>query len=114
MKTGESIQVTTTVTNTGKRDGDEVVQLYVSHPQNGNTRVPLRALKGFKRIHLNKGESQTVTFTLSPEELALVDDKGNLVQKEGPVELYIGGGQPYKSEGSFGELKIEGEPYVVY
>lgn len=114
VKTGESIQVTTTVTNTGKRDGDEVVQLYVSHPQNGNTRVPLRALKGFKRIHLNKGESQTVTFTLSPEELALVDDKGNLVQKEGPVELYIGGGQPYKSEGSFGELKIEGEQYVVY
>lgn len=114
VKTGESIKVTTTVTNTGKRDGDEVVQLYVSHPQNGNTRVPLRALKGFKRIHLNKGESQTVTFMLSPEELALVDDKGNLVQKEGPVELYIGGGQPYKSEGSFGELKIEGEPYVVY
>ena len=114
VKTGESIQVTTTVTNTGKRDGDEVVQLYVSHPQNGNTRVLLRALKGFKRIHLNKGESQTVTFMLSPEELALVDDKGNLVQKEGPVELYIGGGQPYKSEGSFGELKIEGEPYVVY
>lgn len=114
VKTGESIKVTTTVTNTGKRDGDEVVQLYVSHPQNGNTRVPLRALKGFKRIHLNKGESRTVTFTLSPEELALVDEKGNLVQKEGPVELYIGGGQPYKSEGSFGELKIEGEPYVVY
>lgn len=114
VKTGESIKVTTTVTNIGKRDGDEVVQLYVSHPQNGNTRVPLRALKGFKRIHLNKGESQTVTFMLSPEELALVDDKGNLVQKEGPVELYIGGGQPYKSEGSFGELKIEGEPYVVY
>ena len=114
VKTGESIKVTTMVTNTGKRDGDEVVQLYVSHPQNGNTRVPLRALKGFKRIHLNKGESQTVTFTLSPEELALVDEKGNLVQKEGSVELYIGGGQPYKSEGSFGELKIEGEPYVVY
>lgn len=114
VKTGESIQVTTTVTNTGKRAGDEVVQLYVSHPQNGNTRVPLRALKGFKRIHLDKGESKSVTFTLSPEELALVDDKGNLVQKEGPVELFIGGGQPYKSEGSFGELKIEGESYVVY
>lgn len=114
VKTGESIQVTTTVTNTGKRDGDEVVQLYISHPQNGNTRVPLRALKGFKRIHLGKGESRTVSFTLSPEELALVDDKGNLVQKEGSVELFVGGGQPYKAEGSFGELKIEGDPYVVY
>lgn len=114
VKTGESIQVTSTVTNTGKRAGDEVVQLYVSHPQNGNTRVPLRALKGFKRIHLEKGESKTVTFTLSPEELALVDDKGNLVQKEGPVELFIGGGQPYKSEGSFGELKITGDRFVVF
>lgn len=114
VKTGESIQVTTTVTNTGKRAGDEVVQLYISHPQNGNTRVPLRALKGFKRIHLDTGESRQVTFTLSPEELSLVDEKGNQVEKEGTVELYIGGGQPYKSEGSFGELKIEGEKYVVY
>lgn len=114
VKTGESIEVSTTVTNTGKRAGDEVVQLYVSHPQNGNTRVPLRALKGFKRIHLEKGESKTVTFTLSPEELALVDDKGNLVQKEGAVELFIGGGQPYKSEGSFGELKITGDRFVVF
>ena len=114
IKTGENVKVTTTVTNTGSRDGDEVVQLYVSHPQNGNTRVPLRALKGFKRIHLAKGESKTITFTLSPEELALVDNKGNLVQNAGQVELYIGGGQPYKSEGSFGELKIEGEKYVVY
>ncbi len=114
VKTGESLEVTTTVTNTGAMDGDEVVQLYVSHPQNGNTRVPLRALKGFKRIHLKKGESRTVTFTLSPEELALVDVRGNLVQKAGDVELYVGGGQPYKSEGSFGTLKIEGDAYVVY
>ena len=71
-------------------------------------------MKGFKRIHLDKGESQQVTFTLSPEELSLVDEKGNQVEKEGTVELYIGGGQPYKSEGRFGELKIEGEKYVVY
>ena len=114
IKTGESIQVSTTVTNTGQRDGDEVVQLYVIHPQNGNTRVPLHALKGFKRIHLKKGESQTVNFTLSPEELALVDDRGNLVQNEGSIKLYIGGGQPDMSKGSFGESKIEGERYVVY
>ena len=114
VKTGESIQVTTTVTNTGQRAGDEVVQLYVIHPQNGNVRVPLHSLKGFKRIHLEKGESQTVSFTLSPEELALVDEKGNLVEREGPVKLYIGGGQPDKSKGSFGELKIEGETYAIY
>ncbi|MGM9759945.1 MAG: glycoside hydrolase family 3 C-terminal domain-containing protein [Parabacteroides sp.] len=113
VKTGESLQVSTTVTNTGSRDGDEVVQLYVKHPQNGNTRVPLKALKGFKRIHLKKGESQQVTFTLSPEELALVDEKGNWVEKEGSVELFVGGGQPYLSEGSFGELKITGDLYKI-
>lgn len=113
VPTSKNIELSAKVTNTGKREGDEVVQLYVSHPQNGNTRVPLRALKGFKRVHLQPGESTTVTFTLTPEELALVDDKGNLVQKEGKVELFIGGGQPYKAEGSFGELTITGEPYVV-
>lgn len=113
VETGKSLQVSTTVTNTGSCDGDEVVQLYVKHPQNGNTRVPLKALKGFKRIHLKKGESQQVTFTLSPEELALVDDRGNWIEKAGAVELFIGGGQPYLSEGSFGELQITGDPYQV-
>lgn len=113
VKTSENIQVTTTVMNTGQRDGDEVVQLYVIHPQNGNTRVPLHSLKGFKRIHLAKGESQAVTFTLTPEDLALVDDKGNLVENEGSVKLYIGGGQPDKSKGSFGELTVEGDIFVV-
>lgn len=110
---GEQIQVSTVVRNTGARDGDEVVQLYVIHPKNGNTPVPACALKGFKRLHLRAGESRTVTFTLSPEELALVDSKGNLVEKEGTVELYIGGGQPYKSTGTFGAVCIKGEPYVV-
>ena len=113
VETGKSLQFSTTVTNTGSRDGDEVVQLYVKHPQNGNTRVPLKSLKGFKRIHLKKGESQQVTFTLSPEELALVDDRGNWIEKAGAVELFIGGGQPYVSEGSFGELQITGDAYQV-
>ncbi|MDE6503784.1 MAG: fibronectin type III-like domain-contianing protein, partial [Muribaculaceae bacterium] len=114
VKTGENIDVTTTVTNTGRCDGDEVVQLYISHPHDGFTRMPLRALKGFKRIHLKKGESRVVTFTLTPEDLALVDEKGNLLQKQGSVELYIGGGQPYKSQGSFGNLTIEGDTYQCF
>lgn len=114
VKTGENIQIAITVTNIGEYAGDEVVQLYVSHPQNSNTRVPICALKGFERIHLDKGESRQLTFTLSPEELALVDNKGKLIEKEGHVELYVGGGQPYKSSGSFGTLKIEGAKYVVY
>lgn len=112
--TGNSIEVSTTVTNTGKRDGDEVVQLYVMHPQNSNERTPICALKGFQRVHLRKGESKKVTFTLSPEELSLVNNKGNQVMQAGDVKVYIGGGQPHKSEGVMGQTTIEGTPYQVF
>lgn len=114
VKTGESIQVTAAVTNTGKYDGDEVVQLYLSHPQNGKTRVPLCSLKGFKRIHLTKGETKEVAFTLTPEDLALVDEQGNLIEKPGEVNLFIGGGQPDKATGFYSKLVIEGNQYFVY
>ncbi len=112
--TGEKLEVSATVTNTGKLAGDEVVQLYVMHGQNGEERVPLCALKGFQRIHLKKGETKTVTFLLTPEELALVNKQGNLVEKEGKVKLYIGGGQPDASTGSFSELSVKGNNYVVF
>lgn len=114
VSSGENLQVSTVVKNTGSRDGDEVVQLYVIHPQNGNTPIPTSSLKGFDRIHLAKGESRTVTFTLTPEELALTDDRGNLVEKAGVIELYIGSGQPHKSTGSFSTVKVMGEPYEIF
>lgn len=114
VQTGERIQVSVTVSNTGKRDGDEVVQLYVAHPQNGNIRIPLCALKGFRRIHLKAGESRQVTFTLSPEDLALTDVKGNLIENAGEVELFIGGGQPRYATGSTAKLEIIGEAYQIY
>lgn len=114
VQTGDSIRVSTTVQNTGKRDGDEVVQLYVVHPQNGNIRIPLCALKGFRRIHLKAGESKQVDFTLSPEELALTDAKGNLVENAGEVELFVGGGQPAYATGNSARLTITGEAYQLY
>lgn len=114
VQTGERIQASVTVSNTGKRDGDEVVQLYVAHPQNGNIRIPLCALKGFQRIHLKAGESRQVTFTLSPEDLALTDVKGNLIENAGEVELFIGGGQPRYATGSTAKLEITGEAYQIY
>jgi len=91
-----------------------VVQLYVMHPQNPNVRTPICALKGFQRIHLDKGESRKVSFTLTPEELGLVDQEGNLVEKAGKINLYIGGGQPYKSEGDFSSVEIQGDNYTIY
>ena len=114
VKTGKQLRVRVQVKNTGKRDGDEVVQLYVVHPQNGNVRIPLCSLKGFKRIALKAGEEQAVTFLLSPEDLALTDEKGNLVENAGEVELFIGGGQPAYSVGERVKLQITGDSYQVY
>jgi beta-glucosidase len=114
VQTGTDIQVSTTVTNTGKMDGDEVVQLYVIHGQDNSKRVPIQSLKGFKRIHLKKGESTKVNFTLSPEELALTDNQGNLTETAKKLQIYVGGGQPNKSTGSFNSLTIEGDSYKVF
>lgn len=109
--TGNAVTVSAKVKNAGKRDGDEVVQLYVVHPQDGTKRVPLCALKGFKRVNLKAGEEQTVEFTLQPADLGLVDYKGNLVQTQGDVQIFIGGGQPGHAEGVTATVAVAGEPY---
>ena len=92
-RTGDSLTVVTTVENTGKREGEEVVQLYVSYPDAPDPK-PIRALKGVKRIALMPGERQTVGFTLSPRDLALVTEDGRTVCRPGRVCIYVGGMQP--------------------
>ncbi len=90
----KSIKVTVTVKNTSNRNGEEVVQLYVSHQYN-KSKAPVRALKGFKRITLKAGESKLVSFTLTPEELSLVSEKdGKMFQPSGKIMISVGGGQP--------------------
>jgi beta-glucosidase len=91
------VEVTVDVTNTGKRDGDEVVQLYVSHPDFGG--APVRSLAGFERIHLQSGETKTVAFTLEDRALSLVDADGVRRIVPGTVNLWIGGGQPDRRDG---------------
>lgn len=111
LATAVPAEVSAVVKNTGKRAGDEVVQLYVVHPQNGREIIPLCSLKGFKRVHLKPGEEQKVTFTLLPEDLALTDAKGNLIEKSGELEIFIGGGQPKYAEGCTVKMKLEGDAY---
>lgn len=91
--TGKNVTVSARVTNTGKKNGDEVVQLYISH-QGVKTKVPLKALKGFQRITLKAGESKIVSFTLTPEQLLIVSEDGKMQEPKGKVEISIGGGQP--------------------
>jgi beta-glucosidase len=67
-KVGSSIDVSVDVTNTGKRDGDAVVQLYI-HQRAGSASRPVRQLKGFERVAIAAGAKTTVHFKLGPEEL---------------------------------------------
>lgn len=90
---GKNTTVSVQVTNTGKRQGEEVVQLYVSC-QNKNVPAPIRALKGFQRIALKAGETKMVKFNLSSSDLSLVNNEGKLYQPEGRIMISVGGGQP--------------------
>jgi beta-glucosidase len=93
VKTGESLQVTAEVQNTGSRDGDEVVQLYVSH-SGASVPVPIRSLAGITRVRLKTGERQNVSFTLTPEQLSVVDDRGKRMIEPGTFQISLGGKQP--------------------
>jgi beta-glucosidase len=90
---GEDIKITAEVTNTGKIDGDEVVQLYVSFP-GSSLKAPIRSLQGFKRIHLKAGKRQRVEFTLKPSQIALRDAGNVAAVRPGTLQLSIGGKQP--------------------
>lgn len=91
----ESVSVR--VTNAGPVAGDEVVQLYLSHP--GVEGAPIRALAGFQRVHLAAGASQTVNFNISPRDLSIVDEAGVRRVVAGSVEAWVGGGQPIAGPG---------------
>ena len=81
--------VSANVANTGDCDGDEVVQLYLRHTK-PNVKAPLVELKGFKRIHLAKGESARVAFEVPAEAFQLVDDLGRWFMPKDDVELFFG------------------------
>jgi beta-glucosidase len=90
---GKNIVATIRITNTGNFSGEEVAQLYISN-QNKSIHAPIKALKGFQRIALKKGESKIVTFKLSADDLSLVGEDGKLYQPNGKIMISIGGGQP--------------------
>jgi beta-glucosidase len=84
--------VDVTITNTGKRGGDEVAQVYLRFPNVAG--APLRALRAFKRIHLKAGESQTVHFELKERDLSMVSEAGEPIIADGQYSISIGGGLP--------------------
>jgi beta-glucosidase len=93
IKKNETLSISVKITNTGKREGEEVAQLYLIN-QNSAVKAAIKTLKGFERLNLKSGESKTITFALSPEDLSYVTAEGSLKQYEGKIKLAIGGSQP--------------------
>jgi beta-glucosidase len=93
IKTIDTVSVSVDVENTGKYDGNEVVQLYIKHI-NAKVRVPLLALEGFKRIYLKAGEKKTVIFTLDPAKFSIIDNTNHRKVVPGAIEIFAGGCQP--------------------
>jgi beta-glucosidase len=93
IKPEESLTVSVSVQNTGQRAGDEVVQLYVNYVTK-SIEAPIRQLRGFDRLHLTPGETKTLSFTLTPDQFALVNDQGQAVVEPGVYQIAVGGRQP--------------------
>ncbi len=90
MSLNGTVEVSVDVTNTGSRDGQEVVQLYVRQPVASRSR-PLRLLKSFDKVMLRAGETRSVRFRLDAARLGAHDEDGRYTVEPGAVEIYLGG-----------------------
>ena len=86
---GRNFRATVTVTNTGKYDAYEVVQLYI-HDVFASIARPVKELKGFERIFLKAGQSKTVTIPINEESLTYYDAEGHKVFEAGDFEIMVG------------------------
>jgi beta-glucosidase len=96
------------VLNASGPAGDEVAELYLEFPQVPG--APLRALRGFQRLHIAPGETRHVTYRLKPRDLSMVNDKGEHLVAPGEYNVFVGGGQPGETvAGVRARLEITGK-----
>lgn len=93
IKAGESLQVNVDVQNSGNRDGDEVVQVYITDVA-ASVPVPIRSLVGIKRVFLKAGEKKNLMFQLVPQQMTVIGNDGKRVIEPGDFTVSIGGKQP--------------------
>lgn len=115
IEAGEPLTVSVDVKNIGNMAGDEVVQMYLKDLE-ASVDVPVYELKGFSRIKLLPGEVTTVTFTLTPRHMALIDNDGRCILEPGKFRVMVGGRQPDKRSEALartsvcvGEFEVKGE-----
>ena len=89
LKGNQTLTASVTLKNSGNYDGEEVVQLYIRDLV-GKVVRPVKELKGFQKIFLKKGESKTVSFNITPEDLKFYDDELNFDWESGEFDIMIG------------------------
>ncbi len=104
LRPGERIEATVTVTNTGRYDGEEVVQLYIRDLV-GSVVRPVRELKGFQKLMIRAGESKQVSFTISTDDLRFYNDKLQYIWEPGEFRLFIGTSSREVKEAAFTLVK---------
>jgi beta-glucosidase len=120
IEAGENVELSVMVKNTGSVAGDEVVQVYVKDVQ-ASERVPIHSLQGFKRIHLKPGETKTLSFNISPKQLALLNNEMKWMVEPGRFLISAGGRQPNQKENVSGnykdiiieEMTVTGSDYII-
>jgi beta-glucosidase len=100
MGQADKITATVTVTNTGSREGKEVVQLYIRDMVGSITR-PVKELKGFQKISLKPGESQKVSFTIGINDLKFYNNDLKWVAEPGDFKVFIGPNSAQVKQASF-------------
>jgi beta-glucosidase len=111
LNAGDSLEVSVGVRNTGERDGDETVEVYLI-PKN-MVGAPLRVLVGFEKVFIPSGAAKTVRMEIGPRQLSFVSSVGNRSVRPGDYDLYIGGGQPSAVSGVFLPFRIQGSSPVA-
>jgi beta-glucosidase len=108
VNAGDPVHAEVTVTNSSQVAGDEVVQLYLSFPDVAG--APLKALRGFRRVHLEPGANQKVEFELKDRDLGMVTAIGQPIIAPGEYKVRVGGGQPgTDAPGVSGSFQVSGQ-----
>ncbi|MBN2411553.1 glycoside hydrolase family 3 C-terminal domain-containing protein [candidate division KSB1 bacterium] len=117
IESGNLVTIAVDVENTGKMAGEEVVQLYISDVK-ASVPVPIRTLQGMKRIYLSPGEKKTVTFTLIPRQLSIIDNENRNIVEPGLFKIAVGGKQPDLPGAATtgvvtGQFEVAGDIYFI-
>ena len=93
INSGEALEVSVSVSNTGSLAGEDLVQLYL-RDEKGSTPRPVHQLEGFERVFLAAGETKKLSFTLAPRQFSMINKKGQRVIEPGSFKIFVGGKQP--------------------